>query len=211
MGANDSAGDSSSKSALLVSTKDFFDEIVTDAFEKRNFKTFPRVKSYIVQLLEFYVPTANLFDDFDSSGRRTQKTLAETLLKAQSADALERVELLKKLGDRSLYISGFFGDSLQRKLVDVDYYADMGGMAYGALADCVREDTVSKVYREIGKRFLDYADVLTYVSSRARLVDEENIMRLFETYSRTGSETAREKLIEKGLVPAENRPLKKPQ
>ena len=211
MGANDSAGDSSSKSALLVSTKDFFDEIVTDAFEKRNFKTFPRVKSYIVQLLEFYVPTANLFDDFDSSGRRTQKTLAETLLKAQSADALERVELLKKLGDRSLYISGFFGDSLQRKLVDVDYYADMGGMAYGALADCVREDTVSKVYREIGKRFLDYADVLTYVSSRARLVDEENIMRLFETYSRTGSETARVKLIENGLVPAENRPLKKPQ
>jgi Mor family transcriptional regulator len=212
---DDSTPNSTPKSTLLISTKDFFEEIVNDAFEKRNFKTFPRVKSYIVQLLEFYVPAANLFDEFDSSGRRTQKTLAETLLKAQSADALERVELLKKLGDRSLYISGFFGDSLQRKLVDVDYYADMGGMAYGALADCVREDTSAKVYREIGQRFLDYADVLTYVSSRARLHNEENILRLFEMYSKTGSETAREKLLEKGLIPAEQRPLtnslKKPQ
>jgi Mor family transcriptional regulator len=205
MGTGD---DSSSNSTLLISTKDFFQDIVNDAFEKRNFKTFPRVKSYIVQLLEFYVPTANLFDEFDSSGRRTQKTLAETLLKAQSADALERVELLKKLGDRSLYISGFFGDSLQRKLVDVDYYADMGGMAYGALADCVREDTTAKVYREIGQRFLDYADVLTYVSSRAHLHNEENILRLFETYSKTGSETAREKLLEKGLIPTEQQQLK---
>ena len=207
--------DHGSGSQIFVSTKEFFEEIVADAFEKRKMQTYPLVKGYLVNLLEFYVPTSNLFDENDSLGRRTQDTLAETLLKAQSSEHHVRVELLKKLGDRSLYISGFFGDSLQRKLVDLDYYADMGGMAYGALAETVREDTVAKVYREMAHRFLDYAEILTYISSKSRLHNEENIMRLFETYSRTGSELAREKLIEKGLVPADltNKPaaLKKPQ
>ena len=208
----------SGSTSLLISTKDYFNEIVDDAFEKRRMKTLPLVKGYLVNLLEFYVPTSNLFDDFDSSGRRTQVTLAETLLKAQSSEPMVRIELLKKLGDRSLYISGFFGDSLQRKLIDLDYYADMGGMAYGALAESAKEDTSAKVYREFSKRFLDFAEILTYISSRAHLHNEENIMRLFETYARTGSELAREKLIEKGLVPSEafgegsfSLPLKKPQ
>jgi hypothetical protein len=184
----------------MVSPRDFFAETVSDAFEKRRMKTGPLVRTYIVDLLEYYVPTANFFDEIDSSGRQTRKTLAETFLKAQNADPQTRLELLKRLADRSLYISGFFGDSLQRKLVDVDYYADMGGTAYGSLAGFVREENLAEVFRELSRRFLEFADVLTYISSRAAVTNEENIMRLYETYSRTGSNLAREKLIEKGLI-----------
>jgi hypothetical protein len=204
--------DQGSASALFISSREFFEEIVSDAFERRKMKTFPLARGYIVDLLQFYVPANNLFDDFDSLGRRKSETLAETFLKAQNADAIERVELLKKLGDRSLYISGFFGDSLQRKLVDVDYYADMGGMAYGALAGYVREDTMAKVYLEFGKRFFEFVEILTYISSKTHLQNEENLMRLFELYARTGSEVARDKLIEKGLpVPTETPSLRKKQ
>ena len=187
---------------LVISSREYFSETVADAFERRKVRTIPLVKSYLVNLLEYYVPAQNLFDEVDSSGRRSRGTLAETFLRAQNADTLERIELLKKLGDRSLYISGFFGDSLQRKLVDVDYYADMGGMAYGALAETVREDTTAQVYREFAKRFLEFVEVLTYISLKTKLYNEENLMRLFETYARTGSDVAREKLIEKGLLTA---------
>jgi hypothetical protein len=192
--------DLSSASPILVSSREFFDGVVSDAFEQRKLKTLPFVKNYLIDLLEFYVPTANLFDDFDASGRRVRETLAETLLKAQNSEPHVRNELLKKLGDRSLYISGFFGDSLQRKLVDVDYYADMGCMAYGALASSVREDMLARVYKEFSGRFLEFAEVLNFISLRAHLYNEENIMRLYENYSRTGSDIAREKLIEKGLI-----------
>lgn len=206
-------GQDSSSPTLVVSSRDYFDEIVTTTFERRKVKTLPMVKTYLVSLLESYIPTENLFDDTDASGRRVRATLAETLLKAQSSDLSVRIELLKKLGDRSLYISGFFGDSLQRKLVDVDYYADMGCTAYSALSDCVREDTASRVYREFARRFLEFVDVLTDISSQASLSNEENIMRLYEVYARTGSESARERLIEKGLiaVPAAHLPIKKQQ
>jgi hypothetical protein len=209
MGRNDQG----SSSSLFVSSREFFDQIVTDAFERRKVKTFPMVKGYLVGLLESYIPTENLFDERDSSGRHVRETLAETLMKAQGSDTLVKIELLKKLGDRSLYISGFFGDSLQRKLVDVDYYADMGCAAYSALSDCVREDTAAKVYREFAHRFLEFVDVLTDISTKASVSNEENIMRLFELYAKTGSDVAREKLMEKGLIAisADQLPIKKQQ
>jgi hypothetical protein len=207
MGHNDQG----SGSSLFVSSHEYFAQIVTDVFERRKLKTLPLVKGYLVGLLQSYIKTENLFDDTDASGRRVRDTLAETMLKAQSAESHVRIELLKKLGDRSLYISGFFGDSLQRKLVDVDYYAEMGCMAYGALSECAREDMSAKVYREFSRKFLAFAEVLAEISTQAKTSNEENIMRLYENYARTGSDHARERLIEKGLiaVPMANLPLKK--
>lgn len=177
-------------------------------------RSFPLAQGYLVKLLEYYINTERLFDEIDSSGKkRTRETLAETYLKAANAEPNLRNELLKKLGDRSLYISGFFGDSLQRKLVDIDYYADMGGAAYGSLADLVREDTMAKVYRDFSERFLDYVEVLTFISTNSFVQSEENLLRLYETYARTGSDLARERLLEKGLiaVPLENDHTKKKQ
>lgn len=186
--------------SLFVSPGEYFNTVVNEACEQRGLKTFPLAKTYIADLLQFYVPAANLFDEIDASGRRTRETLAETFLKAQQADASVRTELLKKLADRSLYISGFFGDSLQRKLVDVDYYIDMGGMAYGALASTSKEDTAAKLYTELAQRFFAYVEVLMHISSRSALQNEENLMRLFEIYAKTGSEVARDKLAERGLI-----------
>ena len=37
-----------------------------------------------------------------------------------------------QIGDVSLFTSGFFADSLRGKLVDVDYYVNIGGAAYNA-------------------------------------------------------------------------------
>lgn len=185
---------------LVLSSRDYFVQVVRDAFEERNVKTFALAENYLVGVLQFHVATENLFDETDSSGRKTKSTLAETFLKAANAEPATKVELLKKMGDRSLYVSGFFGDSLQRKTIDIDYYAEMGGSAYATLAGCVKADTSAKLYNEYARRFLEFAEVLTYISTKSQLTDEANIMRLFETYNLTGSEYAREKLLEKGLI-----------
>ncbi len=205
--------DDTKTSELVLSTRGFFQDLVSEACARRKIKTIPIAQSYLAELLEFYIPTANLFDEFDDTGRWKRETLAETFLKAQNAEHRTRGEMLKKLGDRSLYISGFFGDSLQRKLVDVDYYADMGCAAYASLASDVNEDMVSRLYKEFASRFLEFADVLTEISLLARVTDEQNILRLYETYSKTGSDVARSKLIEKGLiaVPLQNGTCNKKQ
>ena len=116
--------------------------------------------------------------------------------------------MLRKLGDRTLYISGFFGDSLSRKVVDIDYYAQIGGSAYATLAHCTREDTLAKVYHVFSARFMDFVDVLTFISHQSLIKSDQSILRLYDRYLRTGSELAKDKLIEAGVLTVPSRQQK---
>jgi hypothetical protein len=187
--------------ALCLSPREYFQEIVDEGLTKRNLKTSPAVSLYLVDLLEHYLDAKNLYDsEINDLGQKKPQTLAEMFLQAGSADPTERRGLLKKLGDRSLYISGFFGDSLRRKSVDVDYYVEMGGAAYACLSQSTREDHAAKLYHVFSRRFQDFVDVLTYISQKSFVQSDESILRLYERYLRTGSELAREKLVEMGVV-----------
>lgn len=195
--------------ALLLSSHDFFTEVVGNAFAKRKIETFPAVKSYLVSVLEYYLDARNLFEkEIDENGNRKASTLAEMLLLASQSPAVEKITLLKKLGDSSLYVSGFFGDSLSRKLVDIDYYAEMGGSAYAMLAENTKEDTTAQVYKVFSSRFLEFVDVLTYISHESMVQSDQNILRLYDRYLRTGSELAKEKLLEFGILTVSEEQLK---
>lgn len=165
---------------------------------------------YLARLLEYYITTDNLFDDTDAAnGKKRRSTLAELFLRAQQSEPSVKRSLLKKLGDTSLYISGFFGDSLKRKIIDVDYYAELGGTAYGALAGDTDEIELGEVYVDLSRRFIHYVDVLTYISQKASIQSDADILRLYDRYIATGSELAREQLLEKGVLPSGD--LKKAQ
>ncbi len=197
-----SNGDSSQQSGLFSSPGEYFSEVVEEAFKERKIDTYPMVSRYIVDLLEHYLFAHNLFDSEDESGRKQRKTLAELLLIAGQSNTNERVKLLKKLGDSSLYISGFFGPSLNRKVVDVGYYVEMGTTAYGSLSQTIQEDTFAKVYREISRQFVKMVDVLTYIREKSITTFEQDLLRLNEIYEQTGSEFAREQLTKAGVITA---------
>ncbi|UXR65784.1 hypothetical protein EZJ49_05915 [Bdellovibrio bacteriovorus] len=187
---------------LFVSPEGYFQELVQKGLSQRKVQTYPLVETYLVNLLQHYLDARNLFDPgyATEGGQKNPTTLAEMYLTAQNADSVVRAEMLRKLGDRTLYISGFFGDSLSRKIVDVDYYAEIGGAAYASLAHCTREDTLARVYGVFSERFLEFVDVLTYISHHSFVKSDESILRLYERYMRTGSELAREKLVEMGVL-----------
>ncbi|MFS4458886.1 hypothetical protein [Bdellovibrio sp. HCB2-146] len=187
---------------LFASPQDYFQELVQNGLTQRKVQTYPFVQNYLVNLLQHYLDARNLFDATYSSedGTKNPQTLAENFLIAQNAEPAVRAEMLRRLADRALYISGFFGDSLQRKIVDIDYYADIGGAAYASLAHCTREDTLAKVYGEFSNRFLDFVEVLTYISQQSFVKSDQGILRLYDRYMRTGSELAREKLVEMGVL-----------
>lgn len=188
-----------SKSILLEPTG-FFNELIEDAFSQRKLRDFPLLKPYLSDLLIHFINVDNLFEDEPISGKKNHPTLAELYFKAMSTEKEERQSLLKKLGDTSLYISGVFGDSLQRKLVDIDYYADMGGAAYMSLSDSVDEDSFKSLYSSISKRFVEVMEVLTVISQNTLIQNNQNLLRLYENYVNTGSELAKEHLLEKGLL-----------
>jgi hypothetical protein len=176
---------------INVSSREFFTELVDQALTKRKVRVIPLVGAYLVDLLEVYMLTSNV---------GIQGTFAETLLRAQGAERKLRHELLKKLGDTSLYISGFFGDSLKRKVVDIDYYATMGGLAYSSLSKEVGDSDRASVYSHFGERFLDFVDVLTYISQNSGIQSNQDLLRLYDRYVLTGSKLAKEQLVENGLL-----------
>lgn len=194
---------------IAVSAQEFFENAISEAMSETGTHTTVQVRTYLTQLLKQYILTENLFDETDSSGRKTRDTLAELYLRAHAVDLPERFELLKKLGDSSLYISGFFSDSLQRKLVDVDYYMEMGGVAYADLAGVSREQSNGQMFREFSVRFVEFVEVLNVIAQKSQVQNENNILRLFDLYSQTGSQVFREKLLQKGVFAFPNSDIKK--
>src|SRR5262249_18692392 len=112
--------------------------------------------------------------------------LAMRLAKAMDAGGVRQRAGLREVGDASLFISGFFSDSLNRGVVDVDYYVTIGGYAYNALSR-VERDTCSPVFAELAAKFLGFVDVLSEVSERSACASNGEILRLYERWLRTGS------------------------
>ena len=181
---------------LLESPREFFHDRVDGALKRVKFKPLPLSRRYLVGLLEHFMCSSNLFEG-------KQETLAEMYLRAQNAPPPTRMDLLKKLGDSSLYISGFFGDSLTRKIVDIDYYVDMGGVAYKALSHAAGNEESAQMFGEFSVRFVEFVDVLTYISQESLIQTNEDLLKLYDRYMATGSRLAEEQLREKGLLNAD--------
>lgn len=186
---------------FLLTPKEFFHDLVKDGVRKKNIKPIPQVINYLVNLLVNFVKADQLYKE-DENGKRSKETLAEIYLRALNTEkGKEKIELFKKLGDTSLYISGFFGDSLSRKIVDLDYYIAMGEIAYKNLGVFVTNNLSRNVYKNMSYHFPIYVDVLTYVSQKSMIQNNRNLLRLYERYIKTGSELARDQLIEQGILP----------
>jgi hypothetical protein len=141
------------------------------------------------------------------AGQR-ETPLALLYVQAMESSRFDRARLLRMLGDGALFVSGFFADSLDRKLVDVDYYRTLGGHAYARLSqedgwleyDC-------QVFGELAQRFGEFADVLAEVSESSRLASgNRSVLQLYERWVRTGSKRAAALLAERGLTPVAGGP-----
>lgn len=186
------------KPSILVSTREFFAEMVDTAIDQRKIESKPLIRKYLTDLLEFYLVSENLFEEPGQSGRK--ETMAEKLLKAISAPGATKQEQLKRLGDTALYVSGFFGDSFKRKIIDIDYYVEIGGCAYGTLASTDQSHIYTNVYEDLANRFIDYVDVLTVISQKSFVQNNEDLLRLYDRYITTGSKLAEEQLQQEGML-----------
>ena len=97
-------------------------------------------------------------------------------------------------------MSGFFPDSLERRVIDVDYYVSMGEYAYGSLSRR-DEDAFAEVFGELARKFVGYMDVLADISERTAVTSSADVLRLYEKWLRTGSSRDGKKLADSGIVP----------
>ena len=186
--------------ALVTSPRVHFEQLVEEGFDHLSLKPSYPLKNYLVDLLESFLDAKKLYpSEWTESGEKVHQTLAEIWLKALSSPPSVRIELLRNLGDRALYVSGVFSESLTRSLVDVDYYCEMGTLAFRVLSGEVREETHAHTYAKVSQHFVQCSDVLYFVAGKVGLRSEANLMRVYERYLRTGSSLAKEELVQSGL------------
>ncbi len=189
---------------LVQQPQDFFRELITDALDQQKIQPQPETEFYLVHLLNRFMTTDVLFGK-NEDGSLRQEPLAVLLQQAlEEEQSRARAERFKQLGDVSLYVGGYFQESLNRKLVDVDYYIEMGAAAYlQAAVHSPHDQTLKPVYEELGQKFAAFIEVLANVSEKTTPRSEKDILRIYELWVRTKSEKAAKALQEAGILPNE--------
>jgi hypothetical protein len=174
---------------------EYFKELVEAALVRQRVSAGDLTEYYLVNLLCQYVRP-------DAAPHRADdgQPLAFRLARALDSGGLEQRARLRGVGDFSLFMSGFFPDSLARRAVDVDYYRALGECAYASLSRSDGE-AFAEVFEELSRKFVAYMDVLSDISDRTTLASPADVLRTYEKWLRTGSERDGQRLIERGIVP----------
>jgi hypothetical protein len=188
----------------VANLRDYFRRSVEDVMENQGVDMDPHASHYVVNLLTSFSRSEALYeDDGESYGLRP---LALMLTDAVNASSVaERSQSLQRIGDVSLFISGFFSDSLERKAVDIDYYINMGGNAYAVLSEEIRGtfrgNAFAHIYQELSEKFLILIDILNEVRDSRRSDSNLDLLRTYQVWQKTGSRRCEELLRKQGVVP----------
>ncbi|MPY87870.1 MAG: hypothetical protein GEU99_08115 [Luteitalea sp.] len=150
---------------------------------------------YVVRLLTVFARA-----DVSTQACWNPEPFAVRLGRALETAGRDQRAQLREIGDSSLFLVGFFGDSLHRKIVEPEYYMSLGEYAYGSLSQC-EADILAPVFAELAQRFLTYVDVLHEVSQRTALSSDSDLLKLYERWLRTGSTLSQQLLAERGIAP----------
>jgi hypothetical protein len=186
-------------SLVLTSPQEYFRDLLGEAIQKQRVAVLPDTEFYLVNLLADFLKTDRLFTE-QTDGSKEQEPLALMLARSVDAPRDQQIKTLRRLGDVSLYVSGFFSDSLEKKVVDVDYYAQMGMTAYSRVAVLSRATHAANLFEQLSRQFHAFVDVLGEVAERTGVATNTSVLRLYEKWMKTGSVRLARKLGEQGVV-----------
>ncbi len=187
-----------------ASVREYFHDAFATATRNQDVDVQEMTSAYVINLLTSYCHATALRPVSDDG--KHHRPLATMYAEALAADGPEqRNQALQRLGDIALFIAGVFTDSLNRKLVDVDYYIGMGEAAYCHLHDSLqlRTDRFARteLFAELGEKFALLVDVLAEISEMSGMKSNGDVLRTYEIWLRTGSERARRQLERSGIHP----------
>ncbi len=188
----------------VASLQEFFRDSVDQAMQRQGLRADDHTAYYVVNVLTLFARSDVLYEKTQSG--LGLKPLALMLAEAaETPSPQERSFVLQRVGDISLFIAGFFSEGLARHIVDVDYYVNIGGGAYNSLSLQVRGtprgQAFGPVFAELACKFKRFVDVLNDVRDAAQANDDQDVLRLYEIWLRTGSQRAENLLRGLGIEP----------
>lgn len=119
------------KIILSTNLKGFFFENLSEINKKSLCPVPESVIYYSSDVLDKFALSQDFFET--SEGKVREKILGLKLLEATQVSRDEQKKIYKEVGDMSLMVCGYFSESVNKKIVDQQYYAQLGKMAYSHL------------------------------------------------------------------------------
>jgi hypothetical protein len=178
------------------SSTEYFRDLVERAMARQGVASSELSSYYLVQLLDSFLAFDQTYAEMEVE---KDTPLAELLCRALACQGSRRFRLLKFTGDVALFMSGFFPDSVTRRLNDIDYYVRLGGYAYGGAARVSALERAA-LFAELSRKFVRFVDVLNDVSEESALAENAGILRLYERWRQTGSRRSEALLRREGIL-----------
>ncbi len=138
------------KIILSTNLKGFFYEGLSELNKKSLCPVPESIIFYSSDVLDKFALSETYFES--SEGKLREKILGIKLLEATQQNREVQKRVFKEVGDMSLLICGFFSESVNKKIVDTQYYSQIGKMAYAHL-------------NSVTPKFLDIPDFYGMVST----------------------------------------------
>jgi len=155
---------------LTNSMQAYFREALDAAMRKANIHVTETAQVYVVHLLNEFSRTEVVFSGTDYGENISMALMFD---RAMSADHLEAPKIYRHLGDISLYMLGFFRESMVKRVVSHDYYKEMGAQAYLHASSLSRAHASHRaaLFYELYERFNDMVLVVENVAKYKQITE----------------------------------------
>jgi hypothetical protein len=195
------SSETSKKIVLQANLQGYFFEGL-NALNKKSLCPVPEsVIFYSSDVLDKFALSQDFFDITD--GKVREKILGIKLLEATQSTREEQRKVYKEVADMSLLVCGYFSESTHKKLVDAQYYAQIGKMAYSHLNSMAPTFLdIPSFYNMFATCFESMTTLMTILATQNRTGIESNL--IFKKVLRNEDVSEKEMLVS-GIIPTPTR------
>jgi hypothetical protein len=153
---------------------------------------------YSSEVLGKYALSESFFETTEE-GRTRHKILGTKLLEAMMLEREERRRVYQEVGDTALVLCGYFAESVNRKILDTNYYRQLGVSAYQNLNGVSpRHMNVTSFYGVLASCFPLLTTMIGILASRDRFGTDSHLLLKQE-------HTTNQEWMAAGITPADKK------
>lgn len=163
------------KIILSTNLKGFFFEGLSELNNRSLCPVPESVIYYSSDVLDKFALSEAFFETSD--GKVREKILGMKLLEATQCSRDEQKKVYKEVGDMSLLVCGYFSESVNKKIVDTQYYAQLGKMAYSHLNNVTPSFLdIPSFYGMVATCFESLTTLMTIMATKDRSGAADNLI-----------------------------------
>ena len=191
------SSDQSKKIILKTNLQGFFFEGLNTLNKKSLCPVPESVIYYSSDVLDKFALSQDFFEISD--GKVREKILGMKLLEATQLGREEQRKVYKEVADMSLLVCGYFSESTNKKLVDAQYYSQIGKMAYSQLNNVAPTFLdIPSFYNMFATCFESITTLMSILATQSRNGLDNNL--IFNKVMKN-EEVSEKELLVSGMIP----------